>query len=92
MSYFMDTITLDENDEREDALSDLDEADFASTFIAKLKSGKLTLGCAVESEGDPTIRSREKTQKSNNSHNGCCRCSRNTRYLRHGTMRDEHIV
>ena len=41
MSYFMDTVTLDENDEREDALSDLDEADFASTFIAKLKSGKL---------------------------------------------------
>ena len=34
-------MTLDENDEREDALSDLDEADFANTFIAKLKSGKL---------------------------------------------------
>ena len=39
--YFIDTMTLDENNERKEALSGLDEADFAPAFLTKLKSGKL---------------------------------------------------
>ena len=34
-------MTLDENHEREKALSNLDEADFTPAFLTKLKSGKL---------------------------------------------------